>query len=89
MGKTFQYCQTKFKDFQDSKKNAGLFQDVATLLDYNVRIYNAARFLAESLTALRNCAESGVVFKCFAFRCIAIFVTSKYVRITNALSFQF
>ena len=58
-------------------------------LDYNVRTYNAARFLAESLTALRNCAESRVVFKCFAIRCIAIFVTSKYVRITNALSFQF
>ena len=55
----------------------GLFQDVATRLDYNVRIYNAARFLAESLTALRNCAESRVVFKCFAIRCIAIFVTSK------------
>ena len=58
-------------------------------LDYNVRTYNAARFLAESLTALRNCAESRVVFKCFAVRCIATFVTSKYVRITNALSFQF
>ena len=67
----------------------GLFQDVATLLDYNVRTYNAARFLAESETALCNCTESKVVFKCFTIRCIAIFVTSKYVRITNALSFQF
>ena len=49
-------------------------------------VLNAARFLAESLTALRNCAESRVVFKCFAIRCVAIFVTSKYVRITNALT---